>query len=84
MSSRVSTATRSAVLVLYATSVWSQAPNLVPSEPAKAANYWCTWYAQNYWIQRGGEITDFAGISAEDRISGDWKSHSRNNWVSVH
>jgi hypothetical protein len=39
------------------------APNLVPEKPATAANYWCTWYAQNYWQQRGGEITDFEAIN---------------------
>jgi len=35
----------------------------VPTEPASSANYWCTWYAQNYWQQRGGEITDFDAIN---------------------
>ena len=28
-------------------------PNLVPAQPATAPNYWCTWYAQNYWIGHG-------------------------------
>ena len=36
------------------------APNLVPDKPAEhSPHYWCTWYVQNYWQQRGGEITDF-------------------------
>lgn len=38
-------------------------PSLVPEEPANAPNYWCTWYAQNYWQQRGGEIKDFNQIN---------------------
>ncbi|TKG92928.1 hypothetical protein EYV94_18330 [Puteibacter caeruleilacunae] len=33
-------------------------PSLVPQKPATAPNYWCTWYAQNYWVQRGGELDD--------------------------
>ena len=38
----------------------AETPNLVPDKPAKhSPHYWCTWYVQNYWQQRGGEITDF-------------------------
>ncbi|GHB84889.1 hypothetical protein [Persicitalea jodogahamensis] len=33
-------------------------PNLVPSEPGKAANYWCTWYWQNYLILKGQPVTN--------------------------
>ena len=38
-------------------------PNLVPTEPASAPNYWCTWYAQNYWIQRGSDLDSLAGLT---------------------
>ena len=38
-------------------------PSLVPTVPSKSPNYWCTWYAQNYWQQRGGEIKDFNKIN---------------------
>ncbi|MDR3245444.1 MAG: hypothetical protein LBT50_03325 [Prevotellaceae bacterium] len=38
-------------------------PDWVPEMPGSAPNYWCTWYAQNYWQQRGGEITDFDKIN---------------------
>ena len=38
----------------------ADSPNLVPDKPAEySPHYWCTWYVQNYWQQRGGEITDF-------------------------
>ena len=36
----------------------TQAPNLVPTEPATAANYWCTWYWQNYLIEGGKPVTN--------------------------
>ena len=32
--------------------------NLVPKEPSTAANYWCTWYWQNYLILKGQEVTN--------------------------
>ena len=33
-------------------------PNLVPEEQGSAANYWCTWYWQNYLIEKGQEVTN--------------------------
>ncbi|QCX01418.1 hypothetical protein FGM00_15365 [Aggregatimonas sangjinii] len=30
--------------------------NLVPNEASKAPNYWCTWYWQNYLINKGQEV----------------------------
>ena len=35
-----------------------QAPDLVPDERGTAPNYWCTWYWQNYLIEKGKEITN--------------------------
>ncbi len=32
--------------------------NLVPTEPGKAPNYWCTWYWQNYLILKGQPVTN--------------------------
>ena len=47
-----------------AATVFAQPPDLVPDKPAmQSPHYWCTWYAQNYWVQRGGEITDLSKIT---------------------
>lgn len=59
--------------------------NLVPEEPAKAANYWCTWYAQNYWQQRGGEITDFETINnpnAREELTYRHLYNAEDGWVT--
>lgn len=34
------------------------APNLVPAEADTAPNYWCTWYWQNYLIEKGKAVTN--------------------------
>ena len=60
-------------------------PNLVPEEPSTAANYWCTWYAQNYWQQRGGEITDFDAINnpnAREELSYKHLFNPVDGWVT--
>lgn len=47
-----------------ASAVFAGPPNLVPERPAKRSpHYWCTWYAQNYWVQRGGEIADLSKLT---------------------
>ena len=33
-------------------------PNLVPNESSLAPNYWCTWYWQNYLIEKGKEVAN--------------------------
>lgn len=61
--------------------------DLVPSAPADAANYWCTWYAQNYWQQRGGEITDFDQINnpnAREEISYDHLFNQSDGWATTY
>lgn len=61
-------------------------PNLIPSTPATAASYWCTWYAQNYWIQRGGEITNFRGISnanAREELNDHTLYNAKDGWAST-
>lgn len=42
--------------VLYGCTTQKETVNLVPSEPGNAANYWCTWYWQNYLILKGQEV----------------------------
>ena len=65
----------------------SKGPNLVPSIPAEAPNYWCTWYAQNYWQQRGGEITDFKMINnpnARDELTYTHLFNKKDGWVTTY
>jgi hypothetical protein len=59
--------------------------NLVPSEPATSANYWCTWYAQNYWVQRGGELSDLKKITnpaAREELTYNHLYNEKDGWVS--
>ncbi len=76
--------TRIAILLIALTSC-TTTPNLVPETPASSANYWCTWYAQNYWQQRGGEITDFDAINnpnAREELSYNHLFNPDDGWVS--
>ena len=60
-------------------------PNLVPTAPASAANYWCTWYVQNYWQQRGGEITDFQQLNnpnAREELTYAHLFNKKDGWVT--
>ncbi|HYH56183.1 MAG TPA: hypothetical protein VD772_06190, partial [Anseongella sp.] len=59
--------------------------DLVPEEPATSPNYWCTWYAQNYWVQRGGELTDLNKITnpaAREELSYDHLYNEKDGWVT--
>ena len=59
--------------------------NLVPATPATAANYWCTWYAQNYWVQRGGEIVDLNKITnpaASEELTYGHLYNQNDGWVT--
>ncbi len=76
-----------AILALSTLSVLAKTPNLVPTEPAKSANCWCTWYAQNYWQQRGGEITDFKAINnpnAREELTYHHLYHTHNGWATTY
>ena len=60
------------------------APNLVPKKPAEAANYWSTWYAQNYWQQRPGEITGFTQLNnsnSGEELSDHHLFNSEDGWT---
>lgn len=52
-------------LVLGASQLFAGAPNLVPEKPSAEPNYWCTWYAQNYWIKRGQDLKQLKGVTNE-------------------
>jgi len=72
---------------LTACAMGAGGPNLVPEEPAAAANYWCTWYAQNYWIQRGGEVTDLAGINnpnAREELNYETVFNEKEGWATTY
>ena len=59
-------------------------PKLVPETPARySPHYWCTWYAQNYWQQRGGEITDFnklTNLGAQEEMSHHNIFNEKDGW----
>ena len=71
--------------VLAAAGEVTDAPNLVPDKPAKhSPHYWCTWYAQNYWQQRGGEITDFnklTNLGAQEEMSYHNIFNEKDGWA---
>ncbi len=74
-------------VVLPVSMARAHGPNLVPEEPATAANYWCTWYAQNYWIQRGGEITDLESINnpnAREQLNYDTVFNRKDGWATTY
>ena len=63
------------------------APNLVPEARSTAPNYWCTWYAQNYWQQRGGEITDFSKLTnpgAREELTYDHIFNEKDGWATTY
>jgi hypothetical protein len=62
-------------------------PNLVPGEPATAPNYWCTWYAQNYWIGRGSDLDSLDGVTnpaAQDEINYDVIFDPEEGWATTY
>ena len=36
----------------------SEIASLIPDQVSSAPNYWCTWYWQNYLINKGQDVTD--------------------------
>lgn len=40
-------------------------PNLVPQNPSRAANYWCTWAVQNYVHGQGQQSIDVAVLEGD-------------------
>jgi hypothetical protein len=60
-------------------------PDLIPNSTSSSPNYWCTWYAQNYWQQRGGEITDFEAINnpnAREELNYDNLFNPEDGWAA--
>ncbi len=72
---------------LIISGVFARSENLVPSNPASEPNYWCTWYAQNYWQQRGGEITDFSQINnsnAREQLNHSTVYDEQEGWATTY
>ena len=62
-------------------------PNLVPAQPATAPNYWCTWYAQNYWIGHGIDLQSLKGVTneaARDELSYETLFNKKDGWASTY
>lgn len=62
-------------------------PNLVPDQPAEAPNYWCTWYAQNYWIGRGTDLKDLKGVTneaARDELNYSTLFDENEGWATTY
>jgi len=62
-------------------------PNLVPTEPASAPNYWCTWYAQNYWIGRGTDLKDLKGVTnyaAREEMNHKALFNKQEGWAATY
>ena len=71
-----------------ASTVWAQSgPNLVPDQPATAPNYWCTWYAQNYWIGRGTDLQTLKGVTnqaAREELNYHTLFNKEDGWASTY
>jgi len=62
-------------------------PNLVPEKPVRNGNYWCTWYAQNYWIGRGTDLQSLKRVTntnARDELTYDTVFNTRDGWAATY
>lgn len=63
------------------------APNLVPEKPASSPNYWCTWYAQNYWINRGQDMPELKGVTnpaAREELNDYTIFNNKDGWATTY
>ncbi len=73
--------------VLATATALGETPNLVPVEPATAPNYWCTWYAQNYWIGYGTDLQDLKSVTnanAREEVNYDTIFNQDNGWATTY
>lgn len=62
-------------------------PNLIPTDPSTQPNYWCTWYAQNYWIGRGTDLKSLKTVTnpaARDEINEHTIFNPKDGWASTY
>ncbi len=84
---RIAHLTAGGLLTLFVASAIAETPNLVPEKPVASPHYWCTWYAQNYWIERGGEISDLAEITnpaAREEMTYHNLFNPEDGWASTY
>ncbi len=79
----------SACVAILLTSHMLQAagPNLVPPPRKETANYWCTWYAQNYWIGRGTDLVSLKGVSnqaAREELNEHAIFNEKDGWATTY
>lgn len=70
----------------HALPVWS-ALNLVPTQASASANYWCTWYSQNYWIGRGGDLDSLRGVANQAawvKLDEATLFHEEDGWATTY
>jgi len=74
-------------LVLGASHLFAGPPNLVPAVPSEEPNYWCTWYAQNYWIKRGQDLEQLEGITnqaAREELNEHALFNDEDGWAATY
>ncbi|WP_419195043.1 hypothetical protein [Novipirellula herctigrandis] len=65
--------------------LFAEGPNLVPPPHDHTANYWCTWYAQNYWIGRGTDLQNLQGVTnqaAREELKEDAIFNEKDGWAT--
>lgn len=75
----------SAILGIAVSVRAEERPNLVPLEPASASNYWCTWYAQNYWIGHGTDLQSLKGVTnkaAREELNYNTVFNTKAGWAA--
>lgn len=77
----------SVVVLCLNTFALASSPNLVPAKPAQSPNYWCTWYAQNYWIGRGTDFTNLKSITnsnAREELTEETVFNPKDGWATTY
>jgi len=75
------------VLACFNLSSQAAPPNLVPEPIEKVQNYWCTWYAQNYWNGRGTDLQDLSGLTnaaARDELNYQALFNRKDGWAATY
>ncbi|MCM2375286.1 hypothetical protein [Aporhodopirellula aestuarii] len=80
------TTTVCTAILLTSQSAHAAGPNLVPPPRKDTASYWCTWYAQNYWIGRGTDLHDLKGVSnqaAREELNEHTIFNENDGWATT-
>jgi len=76
------------ISLLLFTSLFAEGtpPNLIPEKPSHDPNYWCTWYAQNYWIGRGTDLKTLQGVTnkaAREQLNEKNLFNPKDGWATT-